>query len=128
MKFFNLFVNKLCKSNKQAVLVLCVLTRLIVDKGKSVLEGDFCCGHRLKALPYNSMPAFLGFDRQRKIASYKTASHLKKRKIREIFGAEDEARLAPCKDNKPKRAGFFLFSGVLSLSTISQDSIDTVLR
>ncbi|MBR3145160.1 MAG: hypothetical protein IKF53_04650, partial [Clostridia bacterium] len=33
--------------------------------------------------------------------SYKTASHLKKRKIRGFFNAKDAARLTPCKDNKP---------------------------
>ena len=84
-------------------------SRLIIDKGKSVLEGDFCCGHRLKALPYDSMPAFLGFDRQRKIASYKTASHLKKRKIREIFGAKDEARLCALQGQQAKNSRIFPF-------------------
>ena len=85
------------------------MLRLIVDKGKSVLEGDFCYGHRLKALPYDSMPAFLGFDRQRKIASYKTASHLKKRKIREIFGAKDEARLCALRGQQAEKSRIFPF-------------------
>ena len=40
-------------------------------------------------------------QRYKNYASYKTASHLKKRKIRGFFGATDDARLAPCKDNKP---------------------------
>ena len=38
-------------------------TRLTVGKDKSVLEGNFCYGHCLKALTYGSMSAFLGFDR-----------------------------------------------------------------
>ncbi|MBQ9413783.1 MAG: hypothetical protein IJU16_01510, partial [Clostridia bacterium] len=46
---------------------------------------------------------------QKILVSYKTASHLKKKKIREIFGAKDDARLTPCEDNKPKSAEFSLF-------------------
>ncbi|MBR4761708.1 MAG: hypothetical protein IK086_03645, partial [Clostridia bacterium] len=52
-------------------------------------------------LRYASISAFFGFNDTENFASYKTASHLKKRKIRGFFGAEDAVRLMPYKDNKP---------------------------
>jgi len=50
-----------------------------------------------------------------KFSSIKTASHLKTRKNRVIFGAKDDDGLAPVKDNKPKIDGFVRLSGVFVL-------------
>ena len=66
-----------------------------------VLEGKISVPFCLKALIYASISAFFGFNDTENFASYKTASHLKKRKIRGFFGAKDTARLTPVVDNKP---------------------------
>ena len=95
-------------------------SRLIVDKDKSVLEGDFCCGHRLKALPYDRALRFSASTDSEKSHLTKLLRTEKREKYEKFLVRRTKQGFVPCKDNKPKRSGFFLFSGVLSLSTISQ--------
>ena len=45
-------------------------------------------------------------------------SDLKRKEFRGVFGAEEDARLSPCYDEKPKNAEITLFQAGLNSSTL----------